>query len=83
MVFTPLTLTISVNNALVRLAVRRRKWLFPPFVRTKTPDPVKRNLLEVALWVFSLYLGVFTFAVTTYSSEQYMQLLAQPPIIPE
>jgi hypothetical protein len=47
--------TISLNNALVRSEVRRRKWLLPPLVRTSTPEPVKRNLLDVALWVFSLY----------------------------
>jgi len=76
-------LTISANNAFVRDGVRRRKWLLPPFVRTRTPDPVKRNRLEVALWVLSLYLGVFTFAVTANSSQQNVRLLAQSHIIPE
>jgi hypothetical protein len=51
----PNTGTISLNNAFVRSEVRRRKWLLPPFVRTSTPEPVMRNLLDVALWVFSLY----------------------------
>src|SRR5690606_40792057 len=51
----PKTGTISLNNALVRSDVRRRKWLLPPFVRTSVPEPVRRNLLEVALCVFSLY----------------------------
>jgi len=54
----PLTGTISANSILVRLEVRRLKWLFPPFVRTKIPDPVKRKRFEVALWVLILYLPV-------------------------
>jgi hypothetical protein len=83
MVLFPLTLIISENNAFVRDGVRRRKWLLPPLVRTRTPDPVKRNRLEVALWVFNLYLGVFTFAVTANSSQQNVRLLAQSHIIPE
>jgi hypothetical protein len=52
----PFTGTISENSILVRLEVRRRIWLFPPFVRTNIPDPVTRKRLEVALWVFILYL---------------------------
>ena len=42
-------------GALVRLDVRRRRWLLPPLVRTSIPDPVRRKRLEVALWVFILY----------------------------
>lgn len=67
MVFLPCTTIISVKSALVRSEVRRRRWLLPPLVRTKTPDPVRRNLLEVALWVFNLYLPVFCFPATANS----------------
>lgn len=52
----PLTGTISASSALVRLEVRRRKWLLPPFVRTSVSDPVRRKRFDVALWVFSLNL---------------------------
>jgi hypothetical protein len=83
MVFCPLTVTISANKAFVRDGVRRLKWLLPPFVRTRRPDPVTRNRFEVALWVLSLYLGVLTFAVTANSSQQNVRLLAQSHIIPE
>src|SRR5690349_5516139 len=55
MMLRPLTGMVLLNNALVRSEVRRRKWLLPPFVRTSSPEPVRRNRLEVALWVFSLY----------------------------
>jgi hypothetical protein len=55
----PFTTIISLNNALVRSEVRRRKWLLPPLVRTSVPEPVKRNLLDVALCVFSLILPDF------------------------
>ena len=55
----PFTTIISLNNALVRSEVRRRKWLLPPLVRTSVPEPVKRNLLDVALWVFSFNLPDF------------------------
>src|SRR5687768_11805944 len=55
MIERPLTGTVLLKSSLVRSEVRRRKWLLPPLVRTSTPEPVKRNLLEVALWVFSLY----------------------------
>lgn len=58
-IFAPCTGTISVNSAFVRTEVRRRKWLLPPFVRTTMPDPVMRNRLDVALWVFSLYFPAF------------------------
>lgn len=60
----PFTGSISVKSCLVRLAVRRRRWLLPPLVRTKIPVPVRRNRLEVALWVFSLYLVVRCFRGT-------------------
>ena len=60
----PFTGIISSNRRLVRLEVRRRKWLLPPFVRTNLPEPVRRNLLAVALWVFNLYLVVFFFRGT-------------------
>jgi len=60
MILLPSTGIISDSNAFTRLEVRRRKWLLPPFVRIKTPDPVKRNRFEVALWVFSLVFGTFT-----------------------
>ena len=55
----PFTTIVSLNNALVRSEVRRRKWLVPPLVRTSVPEPVKRNLLDVALWVFSFNLPDF------------------------
>src|SRR5690242_15918355 len=55
MIERPLTGTVLLKSSLVRSEVRRRKWLLPPLVRTSTPEPVKRTLLEVALWVFSLY----------------------------
>jgi hypothetical protein len=55
----PFTTIVSLNNALVRSEVRRRKWLLPPLVRTSVPEPVKRNLLDVALWVFSFNLPDF------------------------
>src|SRR6185369_16803931 len=55
MIERPFTGTVLLNRSLVRSEVRRRKWLLPPLVRTSVPEPVKRNLLEVALWVFSLY----------------------------
>ena len=45
-----------MNRRFERLDVRRRKWLWPPFVRITLPDPVRRNLLEVALWVLSFIL---------------------------
>jgi hypothetical protein len=59
MIFSPFTWTISDSKAFVRDEVRRRKWLLPPFVRIKVPDPVRRNRLEVALWVFSLIFPAF------------------------
>lgn len=59
MYLRPLTTIISLNNAFVRSDVRRRKWLLPPLVRTSVPEPVKRNLLDVALWVFSFNLPDF------------------------
>ena len=31
------------------LGLRRRRWLFPPLVRTSVSDPVRRNRFEVAL----------------------------------
>ncbi len=46
------------NSSLVRLEVRRRRWLLPPLVRTSMPDPVRRKRLDVALWVLILYLPV-------------------------
>jgi hypothetical protein len=59
-IFSTFTSTISDSKAFVRVEVRRRKWLLPPFVRIKVPDPVRRNRLEVALWVFSLILPALT-----------------------
>jgi hypothetical protein len=45
-------------------------------VRTTVPDPVKRNLFDVALWVFNL---VFCFRCTVkLLSTDYYGLLAQP-----
>src|SRR5215813_13229332 len=58
-ILRPKTGCISLKFALVRFEVRRRKWLLPPFVRTTLPVPVRRNRLEVALWVFSLTLPAF------------------------
>src|SRR5512133_527310 len=83
MVLSPFTFTISVNNALVRFDVRRRRWLLPPLVRIKTPDPVRRNRLEVALWVFRLNLPFVCLLVTASSSQQYSRLFAQHRIIPD
>jgi len=82
-ILSPLTGTISVNNALVRFEVRRRRWLFPPLVRNKTPDPVRRNRFEVALWVFNLNLPDFILRGTANSSQQITLLEAQRQIIPE
>jgi hypothetical protein len=62
-----------VNKALVRFEVRRRRWLFPPLVRIKTPDPVRRNRLEVALWVFNLNLPDLILRGTANSSQQITQ----------
>src|SRR5512133_1372990 len=56
MIPRPLTGTISINCALVRFEVLRRKWLLPPFVRTSSPDAVRRKRFDVALWVLSLNL---------------------------
>src|SRR5512143_4321704 len=56
MILLPLTSTVSASRALVRLDVLRRRWLFPPLVRTSLPAPVRRNRLEVALWVLSFNL---------------------------
>jgi len=64
MIFTPSTTTISDNRALVRFEVRRRRWLLPPCVRNKTPDPLRRNRLEVALWVFNFVFPAFNFLGT-------------------
>ena len=64
----PFTSSISLNSAFVRLDVRRRKWLLPPLVRTSLPDPVKRNLFEVALWVFSLNLPLLALRGTAIYS---------------
>ena len=64
MIFSPSTGIISVNKAFVRSGVRRRRWLLPPLVRTRTPVPVRRNRLEVALWVFNLIFPAFTFLGT-------------------
>jgi hypothetical protein len=64
MIAFPSTGIISDSRALTRGDVRRRKWLLPPFVRTKMPDPVMRNRLDVALWVFNLILPDFTFRGT-------------------
>src|SRR5512144_1602748 len=56
---SPLTGSISDNSFLERSEVRRRRWLLPPLVRTSMPDPVRRNRLLVALWVFILNLPSF------------------------
>ena|SRR5450432_3149743 len=53
------TAIILENSRLVRLGVRRRRWLLPPFVRTNIPLPVTRNRFAVALWVLSLYFFTF------------------------
>jgi len=86
MIFSPSTGTISVNSTLVRLLVRRRKWLLPPFVRTRMPDPVRRKRLDVALWVFILYLLLFTLRGTAKLLsliDHACGLFARPQIIPE
>ena len=64
MIFTPSTTIISDNRTLVRFEVRRRKWLLPPLVRNKTPDPLRRNRLVVALWDFNLVFPAFNFLGT-------------------
>src|SRR5512143_4310348 len=51
--FTP---TVSASRALARADRLRRRWLFPPLLRTSLPAPVNRNRLEVALWVLSFIL---------------------------
>ena len=63
----PLTGIISVKRRLVLFDVTLRRWLFPPFVRTNFPEPVRRNLFEVALWVFNLYLPVLCFRATSFT----------------
>jgi hypothetical protein len=63
----PLTGIISLNNLFVLFDVTRRRWLLPPFVRTSFPEPVNRNLFEVALCVFSLYLPVRCFRATSFT----------------
>src|SRR6478609_9952274 len=40
------------NCCLTRLDLRRRKWLFMPFVRMITPVPVILNRRADPLWVF-------------------------------
>ena len=55
MIPSPSTGIVSDKSTLVRFEVRRRRWLLPPLVRTNLPDPVRRNRLDVALWVFNLY----------------------------
>ena len=42
----------------------------PPFVRSSTPDPLRRKRLDVALWVFSLNLPCFGLRGTANSSQQ-------------
>lgn len=59
----PLTGIISENKRLVRLAVRRLRWLLPAFVRTSFPEPVNLKRLAVALCVLSLYF-LFPFRAT-------------------
>src|SRR5215211_6827089 len=59
MILRAFTSSISDNCALVRLDVRRRRWLLPPLVRTTLPEPVRRKRLDVALWVFSLVFVTF------------------------
>src|SRR5450759_239913 len=78
MIFTAFTGIISVNRALTRSAVRRRRWLFPPLVRTTIPDPVMRNRFEVALWVLSLTFPSFTFLATAkLLRKKWRRLLSQ------
>ena len=54
MMLLPLTSMVSASSAFERFEVWRRRWLFPPLVRTSLPEPVNRKRLEVALWVLSL-----------------------------
>src|SRR5512146_2663745 len=56
MILRPFSSSISDSCTLVRFERFRRRWLLPPLVRTTLPEPVRRNRLEVALWVFSLVL---------------------------
>src|SRR5512133_3654250 len=80
MIFSPFTTTISGSSALVRFEVRRRRWLLPPFVRTRTPDPVRRNRLEVALWVFNFTLPAFCLRGTALLlSKKFCGLLLRRP----
>src|SRR5258708_36655054 len=59
MMLLPWTVCISESCRLVRFEVRRRRWLLPPLVRISLPVPVRRNRLEVALWVLSFILPPF------------------------
>ena len=70
MMLLPLTVCISESWAFVRFEVRRRKWLLPPFVRMSLPEPVRRNLFDVALWVLSLVLPAFALRGTAAYSFQ-------------
>ena len=55
----PFTLCIRMNIRLARFDLRRRKWLFRPFVRNILPLPLLRKRFAVALWVFNLYFFFF------------------------
>ena len=50
----PATGTISMNCALVRAGVRRRRCPLPSLVRRNIPEPVNRKRLDVALCVLIL-----------------------------
>ena len=60
----------TVYWTFVRFEVRRRKWLLPPFVRMSLPEPVRRNRLDVALWVLSLVLPALALRGTAAYSFQ-------------
>jgi len=59
----PATGSISMNCALVRAGVRRRRWPLPSLVRRNIPEPVRRKRLDVALCV--LILGTCTYLFRT------------------
>lgn len=58
---------ILSNWALDRLALRRRKWLLPPFVCKILPVLVTRNRFAAALYVLSLYLAIIFFPHTVFA----------------
>lgn len=50
--------TLAPNKRLTRAALRRRKWLFGPFVRITLPVPLMWNRFLAPLWVFIFGISV-------------------------